>query len=466
VASTLKELEDRLVADPGRVLVITGAGVACASDPGNPSAFWTGLLRNGIERCNERCTNLPEGWSETTERLIKEGKSSLIHAATRIEEQLRGVHDGQFGSWLSDSVGQLRVQDNKVIMSLLSWETIIATLNYDGLIEEVSGLPPVTWEQSDLAIRVLRRESNGVLHLHGHYASPSSVVFSSHKYEDICRTPSAQIILRSIFALGTVVFVGCGGTTEDPNFRGLWDFCKEHLGSCQHSHFHLVRASEKALVEANYTGIPVRAISYGNEHSDLASFLAGIAEEVRQRRLVPDPSYILRRAQGDYDTSMAELESFRSGMSISVFVRRAFEISRSLWTAGGRRTAALAMDQVLVRFSEGLPTDERITYGLESAERLIEDGLNFHAVQRLESLSKDFATSSSGPVSGLSRFRILLARVMSQSAAINEALNAIETALTSASENERLRLEAERAELHLLDGNLDEALRVTVGVIK
>jgi hypothetical protein len=59
----------------------------------------------------------------------------------------------------------------------------------------------------------------------------------------------------------------------------------------------------------------------------------------------------------------------------------------------------------------------------------------------------------------LARFRLLFARALSARATLDEKLRAIEAALPIVSPGDRLRLEAERAELQLLSGNLDEAER-------
>lgn len=51
-----------------------------------------------------------------------------------------------------------------------------ATTNYDGIIEEVIGSPPVTWKEDAKVERVIRDDDQAVLHLHGYWDQPESVI--------------------------------------------------------------------------------------------------------------------------------------------------------------------------------------------------------------------------------------------------------------------------------------------------
>lgn len=454
----IQRLEAELVNYPTRVLIVAGAGVACATDPA-PCASWVGLVRHGLDYCRNWCSGLPPQWFDTMSSLIAERTAEgLIQAATRIERALRGVRNGLFGQWLADSIGQLRVRESRVVGAIHDWGVRIATLNYDSLFEQGAGLLPITWVQGDLALRMLRGDAQGVLHLHGFFSQPDTVVFGARSYEDVCRDPAAQNLLRACFTMGTVVFVGCGSTVEDPNFEGLWEFCRGALRDCQHSHFHLARTAELVGLAEQYAGLPVTPLAYGEGYADLVPFLEGLGERVRERRRPPSGVDLLRRSQADYQSRMDELQRRRPDLSAVEFVRGTFDLARALWSAGGRRTAALAMDQVLMSAGGGLPTADQLVYGLEAAERLLDDGLDFHAATRLEQMA---ALLSREPAAAdlLTRFRVLFARALSARAALDQTLRAIEAALPVAAPDERSRLEAERAELHLLNGDLDSAER-------
>jgi hypothetical protein len=63
---------------------------------------------------------------------------------------------------------------------------VLATLNYDSLIEQASGRKSVTWLREDKVQEILRREiTDGVLHLHGWFDEPESVVLGSMSYQQV-----------------------------------------------------------------------------------------------------------------------------------------------------------------------------------------------------------------------------------------------------------------------------------------
>ena len=183
--------------------------------------------------------------------------------------------------------------------------------------------------------------------------SPETVVLGAKTYADICRDPSAQNILRSVFTRDTIVFVGCGAGVDDPNFGGLLEWSKDALKNCQHTHYHLVRESELKSVAAQYKGLSVAPIVYGSDYADLAPFLEGMAERVKQQAKTPLPLDVLSTGQTDYEQRRRELAE-QKNLPAKDFVRRNFELARELWLAGGRRTAALNMNSTLTTKGDAL----------------------------------------------------------------------------------------------------------------
>ena len=339
MAKPLEDLERELATHPERVLVLAGAGVACATDR-NPCASWPGLLKDGLERCRQRCHALSGGWFTITEQMIAErAAAELVQAASRIEQALREVHGGEYGSWLADSVRGLKLNDRRTIDALLSWQARIATTNYDNLFEDASHLRAVVWFQGDLALQVLRGDQPGILHLHGHYTSPETVVFGAKTYEDICRDVRAQNLLRSVFTRDTIVFVGCGAGGDDPNFGGLLEWSKEALKNCQHTHYQLVRESELKHVAEQYQGLRVTPVVYGNDYADLAQFLEGMAARVRRQASTPLPLEALTSTQTDYELRRRELAD-QKDLPAQEFVRRNFELAGALADGGAENGLA------------------------------------------------------------------------------------------------------------------------------
>jgi len=59
----------------------------------------------------------------------------------------------------------------------------MATTNYDDLITQVTGLPVVVWTETDKLVRVIRGEEKGIIHLHGCWNRPESVVLGTRSYD-------------------------------------------------------------------------------------------------------------------------------------------------------------------------------------------------------------------------------------------------------------------------------------------
>ena len=131
----------------GQVIAIVGAGVSIGATNNNAVASWIGLLRDGVERCLAVVPGLPSGWAERVRSEIESGDSDdLLSAAEKISSKL-GSQGGEYGRWLRETVGALRIERSDVITALKELGVPIATTNYDSLIEQVTGWPPVTWRQ-------------------------------------------------------------------------------------------------------------------------------------------------------------------------------------------------------------------------------------------------------------------------------------------------------------------------------
>ena len=401
---------------------------------------------------------MDDKWYRSTQPLIDENTAeSLVQAASRIEKALREVSDGEYGLWLTDSVGALKLNDRQTIQAILSWKTRVATTNYDNLFEDVSGLRPVVWNEGQLALQVLRGDLPGILHLHGHYLFANSVIFGARTYEDICRDVRAQNLLRSILTRDTVVFVGCGAGVDDPNFGSLLEWSRGALRSCVHTHYHLVRQSELKAVAAQYQGLRVTPVVYGENYSDLGPFLELVSERLRGQIRQPIPLDSLVTRQIDYESQRRALDA-RTDLPQLEYVRRSFELARALWDAGGHRTAALQMDATLTRSSNALAAPDRVNYILEAVEYLLQDDLHSHAMVLLGSAEGLMPQMPAGSESH-SRFRRLLAQCLVATADLNRLGQIIDAALLTAQPNERARFEAERAEYHMLSGDLTQAER-------
>ena len=175
----------------GQVIAVVGAGVSIGATNNNAVASWIGLLRNGVERCAAMVPGLGTRWAERVRSEIESGDSDdLLSAAEKISSKL-GSQGGEYGRWLRETVGALRIERSDVITALKELGVPIATTNYDSLIEQVTGLQSVSWRQGAQVEYLIRGAEPGVLHLHGYWQDPQSVVLGIRSYEAVLgdRTP-------------------------------------------------------------------------------------------------------------------------------------------------------------------------------------------------------------------------------------------------------------------------------------
>lgn len=253
----------------GHVLVVVGSGVSSGATNKNPLASWKGLLEDGIERCVRK---RDERWAtRLKEDLTTNNLNDLLSVAERVSTELGFPNGREYRDWLAETVGRLHAQDRSVLEAIRDLGFPLATTNYDGLIEEVTGHPAVTWRAGARIKRVLQGEEPGILHLHGYWEEPESVVLGIRSYERILGHEHAQAVLRAVQTLKTFLFIGCGEGLDDPNFGALFEWARLAFKEAGDRHFRLCLDSEEAdLLKKDDL---IRPVPYGADHSKLLQFL-------------------------------------------------------------------------------------------------------------------------------------------------------------------------------------------------
>ncbi|MDS4031327.1 MAG: HEAT repeat domain-containing protein [Candidatus Contendobacter sp.] len=268
----------------GHVVVVVGTGVSVATCEnqqveGFQVATWTGLLKHGVHFCQHTESVLEADEAQLLEMQINLGKTDfLISAAEFVTERLCGKRPGAFRRWLKDSVGKLAPTQPDIIQTLASWPITLATLNYDRLIGAVTSRQPITWQDRDKIEDVLRYGGDAVIHLHGYFDQPDSVILGLSSYAKVANDPHTQAVLQLFTLDRTLLFVGCGGTFQDPNFSRLIEWGREALKDSTTRHFVLCQESEKAkFVKLQETAPWLYPIVFGAKHEDLLPFLRSLA---------------------------------------------------------------------------------------------------------------------------------------------------------------------------------------------
>ena len=184
---------------------------------------------------------------------IKSNKTNfLIGAAEEISKRLQAHSPGTYRGWLNDSVGKLLPKHREILDALTGLPGVLATLNYDGLIEQASNRKAVTWLREDKVQEVLRRKlTDAVLHIHGWFDEPDSVVLGLSSYAKVAGHAHTKAVLQLFTVDRTLLFVGCGGTVKDPNFSQLVEWAREAIRNVPPRHVLLCREEELEVVRAS-----------------------------------------------------------------------------------------------------------------------------------------------------------------------------------------------------------------------
>lgn len=266
-------------------LFLVGTGVSIAATGGidaAPLASWTGLLRHGLRRAHQ-LRHKPDRWLNAYLDLVDAAATplDLIRCAAPVEDSLER-DNGEWAIWLKETAGSLTIADPEIPRLLVRLgRGRLATTNYDDILTEASEgfLKPVPWTDGRAVAAILRGEAAGVVHLHGHWATPESVVLGYRSYEDVVRDKHTQAFQRAVAALHSLVFVGYGAGLEDPNFGPLLRYLETFSGD-EHRHFRLCLKSEIPRLESVHPpNQRVLLVPYGDRHDDLAPFLRDLCSE-------------------------------------------------------------------------------------------------------------------------------------------------------------------------------------------
>jgi SIR2-like domain len=190
-----------------RLVVLVGSGLSYAAS-NSPNSMWRGLLRDGIqhlERTGVRDPDRAKRECASVDDAFFEGNlDGILYWAEEITKALGGVHSEDFSNWLEGSVGQLRALPAHLdivnaIRELSNAGVLLATTNYDSILSDATGLPPITWQEHDDFLAVVNRRKKGILHIHGHWRNPSSIILGWRSYKRITHADPIQKVLAAVW---------------------------------------------------------------------------------------------------------------------------------------------------------------------------------------------------------------------------------------------------------------------------
>lgn len=277
----------------GRVVIVAGAGVSIAV-AGLPN--WRTAVGLAIDHIEHVGIASPSQTSILREDLENATTTDqLISCAASARSHLTGssASSGEFAAWLRSTfdVDISSASDESLLRGLHALPScLITTTNYDKLISRSkSGLDSISWRESPL-LNLALNDSRRVVHLHGVWDDPDSVVFGTRDYELTSKDPAYQTFLQTLWIDRTLLFIGCSfDGMKDPDFVAMLDRMARTFPHATNRHFALVRSNSYTPDQAEefLTKWRIQLIPFGERHEYLVPFLESLARSPDD--LVPSP---------------------------------------------------------------------------------------------------------------------------------------------------------------------------------
>jgi hypothetical protein len=125
---------------------------------------------------------------------------------------------------------------------------------------------------------VLADDEPGVVHLHGFFKAPETVVLDIRSYERILNNKLMRTMLEGTAYYRSFVFIGFGAGLEDPNFTRLRGWMREVLARLTNRHYRLCTNGQMSeLAKVHHEDAWLRLVPFGDANDDLAPFLESLA---------------------------------------------------------------------------------------------------------------------------------------------------------------------------------------------
>jgi len=266
--------EEELIAElkRDRVVPVVGAGVSRQTAGLH---HWRGLLESALDHVESARLGTADeiGRART---LVEQGN---LTAAAQIAKRLLGAPAGEYPNWLKQACAISNRLLSKALIRAIGDLTcpLVATTNYDRLLTHVllEHPEPVAWSDPIVALEALR-EGGRVLHLHGIYTKPESVVFGIDNYAELAANAAYTSVLETLWLSRTLLFIGCSfDGLQDPDFARLLEWAAAVFRGAPSKHFALMLDSSVPPEVAREFLLKwrIHVIPYGPTHDALAGVL-------------------------------------------------------------------------------------------------------------------------------------------------------------------------------------------------
>ena len=270
--AVMQKLQDSLDRGAGLCL-LAGAGLTISAT-GDQANSWPELIKRGAVACQES-GHRDRAWVNRVAADVRTGRTSdMLAAAEKVTRGFGEPDRGQFFGWLTEAIGSLEAKHFELldeVKRLASHPRIaVVTTNYDSLLAKHLGFDLVTWNRgAPVLFDAFAHVFKAVIHIHGHWLEPESVVFGSASYATLSANQAAFEGLKRMMLKNMVVAVGVGVGIADPTFKVLLDWADKALESARgiyYLHIHGANVPDHPAIDR--VSLP--------SYADLAKFLRQI----------------------------------------------------------------------------------------------------------------------------------------------------------------------------------------------
>lgn len=126
--------------------MVAGTGVTSIASGGAPQTSLRGFLENGVLWSERNLTGLDESWGERMRASLQGDRVDQLTVMSQLDQRLQGDDRRR---WLEECLADVSVVDRTLIEALRDLDAPIVTTVLDGVIEDVTGWPAVTWRDTD-----------------------------------------------------------------------------------------------------------------------------------------------------------------------------------------------------------------------------------------------------------------------------------------------------------------------------
>jgi SIR2-like domain/CHAT domain len=274
MADTYEESLRKAIA-AGEAVVVVGAGVSIAAtklDDGTaePCASWAGLLADGLQRMRDHGADANR---VTAVSALLDGGD--YEAAAGLIRKALGEND--VAAWLRERFDTFAVRRPAVPRALGRLGVPLLTTNYDHVLEQATERGWRTWDEPEAWQELRDQPTRDVLHVHGSYRRPGSVVLDQRSYDRVIADKPSQHFWRALATTHSLVFVGFGKGYDDANFSQLRAFLAGVLQGVNRRHYRLMPQEEIVPGTEAELHENVKPVGFPGGFDGLAAFLESLA---------------------------------------------------------------------------------------------------------------------------------------------------------------------------------------------